>query len=204
MTTPYQKIRNAIEESLQLDKKKFIIYPYGEFGVLTKQILNDCFGITEYYIMDNKLSEFNPNIKHLEYCKYLKTTEYKVLFTCANPDVYEDAHSTLIKYFSGDIIEIFPNMIIDSARETKCGKHSYGSLCNHWLVESVGSFCSFAAGVDVLDNHAVDYISTSPIIYQNTKINTALVGNYDECKNKPWYIEGIIPKGKVRNLKELK
>lgn len=56
----------------------------------------------------------------------------------------------------------------------------------------------------MVQNHALDYISTSPIIYQNTKINTALVKNYNECRDLPWYIEGIIPKGYIRNLKRSK
>ena len=204
MITPYQEIRNAIERALRSGEKKFIIYPYGEFGMLTKQILNDGFGLTECYIMDNKLSEFNPNIKHLEYCKCLKTDEYKVLFTCANPDVYEDTRNELTKYFPGEIIEIFENTSKYFWEKTRCGKHSYGPLCDHWLVESVGALCSFAPGVDVVQNHALDYMSTSPIIYQNTKINTALVRNYNECKDSPWYIEGIIPKGHIRNLKRSK
>ena len=37
MMTDYQKIRNAIEDSLKVGKKNFIIYPYGEYGVLTKK-----------------------------------------------------------------------------------------------------------------------------------------------------------------------
>lgn len=41
----YQKIRNAIESALDQGKSRFIIYPYGECGAITKQILNDSFGI---------------------------------------------------------------------------------------------------------------------------------------------------------------
>lgn len=43
MISNYHKIRNAIEEALRLGKKDFIIYPYGENGILTKRILNDSF-----------------------------------------------------------------------------------------------------------------------------------------------------------------
>ena len=60
MVTDYQKIKSAIENALVEGKKNFIIYPFGEYGTLTKQILNDSFGVEESYIMDNKLSKFNP------------------------------------------------------------------------------------------------------------------------------------------------
>lgn len=115
MITDYQKIRNAVEEALSSGKKNFIIYPYGEYGVMTKQILNDSFGITESCIIDNKLSKFNPDIKNLDYCKSIDTTRYTVLFTCANPDVYEEVRNYLDEYFLMDcVIEIFKNQNMSS------------------------------------------------------------------------------------------
>lgn len=62
MITDYQKIKNAIEKTLDEGKRDFIIYPYGEYGVMAKQILNDSFGIQEKWIIDNKLSKYNFNI----------------------------------------------------------------------------------------------------------------------------------------------
>ena len=40
MITDYQKIRDGIENAIQAGKRNFIIYPFGEYGMLTKQILN--------------------------------------------------------------------------------------------------------------------------------------------------------------------
>lgn len=99
MISNFHKIRNAIEEALNLGKRNFIIYPYGENGVLTKQILNDSFGIEECYLVDNKLSKFNSHIKSLDWCKVLDYHEYTVLFTCANREIYEEVRSNLYKYF---------------------------------------------------------------------------------------------------------
>lgn len=107
MYTDYQKIRNAIEQALNAGKSNFIIYPYGEYGMMTKQILNDSFGIKETCIIDNHLSRFNSSIKSLSDFKRDKR-EYSVLFTCANPDVYGEALDNLKQYFTQDeIIEIF-------------------------------------------------------------------------------------------------
>ena len=38
---PYKEIRKAIEEALHKGEDQFIIYPYGEMGMITKQILNE-------------------------------------------------------------------------------------------------------------------------------------------------------------------
>lgn len=47
---------------------------------------------------------------------------------------------------------------------TICGKYSFGPLCNHFLVERVGAFCSFATGCVAVINHATRYISTHPFV----------------------------------------
>jgi hypothetical protein len=58
--------------------------------MLTKKILNETFGIQEKYIVDNKLSEYNHDILNLEYFKDKDMSNYTVLLTNANPDVYEE------------------------------------------------------------------------------------------------------------------
>lgn len=86
---------------------------------------------------------------------------------------------------------------------TECGKYSYGPLCDHWLVKSVGAFCSFAIGSDVVENHPVDYLSTHPFIYADSNINSVLLGKYEEMKRARWYVPGIKPKGIVKTLKRI-
>ena len=99
MLTDYQKIRIAIERALDAGRSNFIVYPYGEYGALTKQILNDSFGIREICIIDNKLSQFNSKIKTLSDFQKDKGG-YTVLFTCANPDVYDEVLNKLKQYFA--------------------------------------------------------------------------------------------------------
>ena len=84
MITDYQKIRDGVENAIQAGKRNFIIYPFGEYGMLTKQILNGSYGIEECYIIDNKLSKFNP-------------------------DIYEEVYHCLKDYFPQNcIVELFP------------------------------------------------------------------------------------------------
>lgn len=108
MQSNYHTIRNAIEKAVELGKQNFLIYPFGENGVLAKQILNDSFGIQENYIIDNKLSKCNPQIKSLAWCQTLNCSQYTVLFTCANLELYNDTRSALDQYFLEDnVIDIF-------------------------------------------------------------------------------------------------
>lgn len=200
MYTDYQKIRSAIERALNAGKSSFIIYPYGEYGAMTKQILNDSFGIKEAGIIDNHLSQFNSSIHSLSDFKKVKS-EYTVLFTCANPDVYEEVLNNLRQYFAQDeVIEIFEvspdndcKKVADSQGggvKSRCGKYSYGPLCELCdnessllkLVEEVGAFSSFACGATVVVNHPLDAISTHPFLYWDVP-NTG--GYFPDVPHRP-------------------
>lgn len=209
MVSNYHRIRNAIEKALHSGKKDFIIYPYGENGALTKRILNDSFGITERYIIDNKLSCYNTNIKSLDYFQHTDHSDCSVLFTCANTVLYKDVISELYMYFPIDnvikIFEVNMNEILDREAKniTHCGKYSYGPLCNHWLVKSVGSFCSFANGSDVVENHAVEYLSTSPFLYIGGADDRVHGRVWEEFKDEEFYFDGVEPKAKTHKLEKI-
>lgn len=207
MVTDYQRIKNAIENAVNTLKKDFIIYPYGEYGVMTKRILNDAFGIEEKFIIDNTLSKYNCNIKDLDYCKNIDSTRYTVLFTCANPEVYKEVRNNLRNYFSeSSIVDIFADLENKQAEEkehTICGKYSYGPLCNHWLVESVGAFCSFAPGTDVVENHAVEYVSTHPFLYYGGEKDVVHNRKWKEVKGERGYFPDIQPKGNNYRLEKI-
>lgn len=193
MYTVYQQIRNTIENALNQGKSHFIIYPYGEYGVITKQILNDSFGIMEDYVIDNNLSRYNANIKNLDFSNSLNRDNYTVLFTCANPDVYDEVLQKLKRYFlTESIVEIFRKKERGGGK-TKCGKYSYGPLCDHQLVESVGAFCSFAMGSDVTVNHPIDLISSHPFLYYSSK----------ETKAR-WYFPNVKPHAHLRKISKIK
>lgn len=207
MITDYQKIRSSIEKALKSGRRNFIIYPFGEYGGVCKKILNDCFGVKESYIIDNKLSEFNPLIKKLEYFNGKKTDDYMVLLTNANPDSYESVREGLTKFFSEEnIVDIFERKSesVPQWPETLCGKYSYGPLCNHRFVESVGAFCSFATGADVVENHSTDYLSTHPFMYADKRVNPALWYSYEQMKESLWYFGGVTPKACVKKLSRIK
>lgn len=212
MESYFHNIRNVIIEAISFGRKKFVIYPYGENGVMTKQILNDSFGINEEFIIDNKLSQFNDNIKRLDYCKNLDTSQYTILYTCAHIELYDVLLDNLYEYFSKDnIIKIFDVKKEEKKKQgkysskygTQCGKYSYGSLCDHWLVKSVGAFCSFAYGSDVVENHAINYISTHPFLYYGGVTDTIHGRSWNEVEGERGYFSGVIPKGENYRLKKI-
>lgn len=214
--TAYQRIKDAISQALKQGKHNFIIYPFGQNGILTKYILNVCFGIEEEYLVDNKLAEYNPSIKKLEYFKGIDCDKKTVLFNVENPNLYEELCCELKQCFKGEnIIDIFgggnSKPSIDRkecntrpAADTKCGKYSYGPLCSHWLVESVGAFCSFATGSAVTENHPVDLISTHPFLYADSRANNVFWYKYEDSKDARWYFDGINPRGTVGKLSKVK
>lgn len=79
----------------------------------------------------------------------------------------------------------------------RIGKYSYGDLTTKLqLIESIGSFCSFAEGTRVVPNHPTQYISTHPFIYAD-KHTQGIEKEYSEYRGVPWFVEGIKPKGIV-------
>lgn len=88
---------------------------------------------------------------------------------------------------------------------TEIGKYSSGPICcNHQFIESIGAFCSFAEGVCVHGNHAMQYITTHPMLYKGSA-NAPLENQlpYEEYSEAPWYFEGVAPKGTIKNEKRI-
>jgi len=95
-------------------------------------------------------------------------------------------------------------------RITRVGRYtSANNLENHWLVESIGAFCSVAEGVDVVANHPIDYISTHPFLYGEGDVNPILrlypmiTNHYDGNTNQKWYFPGVKPRGEIYKTKRI-
>lgn len=194
-------IRQVIESQLDMGKRKFIIYPFGDVGIKVKNILNNSYGIKEDYIIDNHLCQYNSEIQSSTIFEVIDCSLYTVLLSTTNQVIYKELKSILFPFFSEE--QIVNITSFEKNYSTKRGKYSYGPLCDHWLVESVGAFCSFAIGTDVVQNHAINYISTHPFIYNHSSMNSPLP-SYSDCKDEPWYFDGITPQGKVQKLQRIR
>ena len=223
------EIRKIIE--LQLDRgKKFIIYPFGKVGLEYKKIMHDVYGIKDIIILDNKISKYNSEIHGLSYCKKLNKDDYVIFIASTNIEIYDELKKNALNYFQEDdivemdsmkeimspkmkIVRMQENKKIEKEkyllekekknRHTKIGKYSYGPLTenNHYLIKSIGSFCSFADGVMVVRNHPTNYISTHPFIYEAGENDEVRIADYEDYSNKKWFFKGVKPKGYVKKNK---
>lgn len=84
-----KKIISAIQMCIKEGEKEFAIFPYGKWGKVTKNILNNKYGIQEIAIIDNLLSADTPEIISVDEAS--KTEEkFTVLFATDNKQIREE------------------------------------------------------------------------------------------------------------------
>lgn len=199
-------IRTFIEEMLDKGYKRFIIFPFGDVGLQVKQFLNFAYGIQEEYILDNHLYQYNKEIKPLAYVEKIKNKEdYAIFLSSTNPKIYKELKENLLSYFKSEQIAELNAMKEKMEKEnefhTDIGRYSYGPICqNHSLIERIGSFCSFAYGVEAVVNHEKRFITTHPIIYQGQNLE-GVETDFKAYRDMPYYFEGIQPHKEVLKAK---
>ena len=201
------EIKNTIEKIIRNGKRKFIIFPFGDVGMQVKNILNEVYGITDVVVLDNHLCEYNRNIKPIAYLSDIDVKSYGFILASTNPDIYDSLKKSICSYIEfEDVFELSFMKNTQNIREsnTKCGKYSYGPLCSHNLVESVGAFCSFAKGTDVLVNHPLNYISTHTMLYMQDNLlgSKEKAEEYYRKNAAKYYPAGLIPTG-FREVKKI-
>lgn len=94
----YRKAKRVIEKMISEGKTRFILFPFGDHGLMIKNILNNQYGITEEYILDNKLSKLVDKIYPIEFLSELDLDDYVILLTSDNEEFYSEIRSELMKY----------------------------------------------------------------------------------------------------------
>lgn len=190
MKTLIGQIKDFIEEKIEAGYKKFIIFPYGDVGIQVKHILNDVYGIKEEYILDNHICRYNPQVKPLSLLGETGCEGCCLLLSSTNPDIYIDLKREAQKYFPDHAIA---ELVCMMDGVTYIGRYSYGPICrNHALIESIGAFCSFAIGTEVVLNHEMNYLTTHPLIY--TGANEYIYKDFKRYAKYDFYFEGVQPK----------
>lgn len=106
----YLKADKMIRNLILKGKRKFVLFPFGEQGMLIKQILNVKYNIKEEFIVDNSLSKINAEIKGIEYLKNIECEKFTFLITSDNEDFYSEIRYQLMQYVSiENIVDIFSN-----------------------------------------------------------------------------------------------
>ena len=169
------QITDCIEKTFDIGgknySKKVIVFPCGDVGIQVANIMKNIYSIEPAYLIDNKKCRFNPNIRDSSFFKDIDVTEYVIILASTNRDIYLDLRNIVFDFFPENRVLELECMINNSINEllgfkTKIGRYCYGPICrNHELIESIGSFCCFAEGVDVVPNHEMKFITTHPILY---------------------------------------
>ena len=173
MDALFSSMRTGIEKKIDEGYKRFIIFPYGSVGIKAKNILNTAYGILEEAVIDNHLCKYNPKIKELDYLENIDRNHLAVILATTNGKIHGQLKIRVAQYFAEQqIIDVYTryNSIINARYRPKCGKYSYGSLLCDDYVEEICAFCSFAPGVAVAPNHALNYITTHPMLYAGPNI----------------------------------
>lgn len=187
----YQDIRSQIEKNMGEGETQFIIYPFGEIGLLVKRILNEQFGMKEAYVVDEKLSKYNREVLNLDELSRLDISSCKVFLSSTNKTIYAALKTNLLRITDEtNIIELDGMRLIEAESrvgKTEVGRYSYGPLCEGSMyIRSIGNFCSFATGSAVVGNHDMDIITTHPVC-EKTVIDRALY------RGRPYYFDGVEP-----------
>lgn len=202
--TLVQEIKECIELRIRNKQNKFIIFPYGDIGMQVRNILKEAYDIDAEYIVDNKLCEYNSKIESSDIFGRINCEEYVLFLACTNSEIYTNLKQLATEYFNQESIIELNSIQHNMKRKTKVGKYSYGPLCDDPAVESIGAFCSIAKGCCVVGNAATKYISTHPFMFANNNGDDEIILPYSEYKNRPYYFEGIVPKGTVEKLKRIR
>lgn len=101
-----ERIEMLVDSATVLDN--LVIYPFGQQGIMVKQILNWRYGIKEAFICDGKLSKKNSEIKSLDYLSQIDTTKFHFIITSDNLNCYDEIRFNLRKYVKEEnILDLF-------------------------------------------------------------------------------------------------
>ncbi len=96
------KVDDTIRHCLDRGFRKFIIYPYGEMGLLVKSILNNVYGIKETLIIDDIKAKYNGDIIAYEDFTPTDYHEDAVLILAAAPPASAKNYLKAIKKMAPD------------------------------------------------------------------------------------------------------
>ncbi len=213
MKTLITQITDCIERTFDVGgvdySRKIILFPCGDVGIQAANILRMIYAIEPAYLIDNRKCKYSANIHEFSFLNEIDSQEYVLFLTSTNPDIYLSLKEAVLPIFPEErIIEL--ECMVKSVKQnpmsffyTEIGKHSYGPICHdHELIKSIGAFCSFANGVDVVPNHEMRFVTTHPIVYAGMTYEDMEI-EYEYYKDTPWYMPGVTPKQIVRKRKRI-
>lgn len=97
----YEKACRVIENLISKGRKRFILFPFGERGMLIKRLLNERYGIMEEGIIDNGLSKIREGeIYPISILQEKNLDDVIILLTSDNEAAYSELRYQLMQYVS--------------------------------------------------------------------------------------------------------
>jgi hypothetical protein len=114
----HKRIDFFIRKAIELGKQRYAICPMGEYGILTKQILNWRYGIIEEFILDNELCKLNKNIFPVSVLSEKNCTDLAVILNVRDYKVNAFLYKELSKYISAkQIINIWDPFVENTSEK---------------------------------------------------------------------------------------
>lgn len=169
----------TIERALDEGKSRFILYPFGYAGVEMMRIMIERYGVPSerIVVVDNILAKRNPSVKAM--CEIMEGD-----FDCHTAFIITAESPRTIKGLfekapiPGFIREanryyLYPNNAEKDIIYDGChvGRGTYGYM---YLLErgvyasSIGRFCSINENAVIVENHAMNAVSTYPFCSENS------------------------------------
>lgn len=185
-----------VSRSMQMHRAKyesggvrFIIYPYGELGLLTNDILKKRYGVEDAIVVDNKLSRYNKDVLPMSaLTAEMVDKGTRILFALDNGAFLKEVYGAIpafvpkeaIAFISEELAAIVDENVAVHGQlrqdhmyhHCHVGKYTYNydTLCR-WdgLCKSIGAFCSINATACIVPNHPRDLVSTHDNFYVASK-----------------------------------
>lgn len=194
--TSFSSITTQIKRCMDEKRTNFVIFPFGQNGLMTKQVLNQCFGINELFCIDNDLYQYNPDVKSFpqfqEFAKMFQG-EITLLLASFNEEVVDYLYGMLEDEKKTKVVDVLQDkklqiekkkaekLALEEAKKrelevkksneykgTIIGKACYGPLAKqNEKIASIGSFCSFAPGCEAVWNHQLNMVTNHAFIYSD-------------------------------------
>jgi len=110
----YSHYVQIIKENInKYNDKELIIFPFGEQGMLFKNILNYAYGIHEKYIIDNQLCKYNKHILSLHQLKNILCEKMLFFLTTTDKDLNKELYHIIETEFPDcEIINVIEPVVI--------------------------------------------------------------------------------------------
>ena len=91
-------IKKGIRKIVAQGVERFIIYPFGDNGLLTKTVLQEYFGLQPLLVVDNEYAKYNQNIISIKQLKEKYEHSMYIILTIENNKTNMDMQNELLEF----------------------------------------------------------------------------------------------------------